>query len=54
MPVFKNESKQHLVCDGAVCELERRAQAEVQARLYHQARSAGVGADVSVADRCRP
>ena len=40
----------HLVCDGAVCELERRAQAEMQAWLYHKERSAGMGADVPVAE----
>ena len=36
MPVFKNEGQRHLVCNGEICELERRTQAEMQAGFRHK------------------
>ncbi len=37
-----------MVCDGEICELERRTQAEMQAWFATKKRSTGMGANVSV------
>lgn len=54
MPVFKNESNNTWYVMARYVNWKGERKQKCKRGFTTQARSAGVGADVSVADRCRP